>query len=215
MARKNQQREILVKEQKRKQRRTLLIALGAVLALVLIFLLVQRLNAFTPRSEFVQGKANAPVDVLGFSDYRCSHCADFAINQEPDFLSQYVETGKVRYTFINFPFMAADSMDAAVAATCAAEQDKFWQYQKELFSRYNQANAFLPANLESYAQSLGLDLDKFRTCLASEATLSYINKGMLYAGRLGVSGTPSFVVNGKLVYSNALVQTVEDALAGK
>ncbi len=112
MARKNQQREILVKEQKRKQRRTLLIALGAVLALALIFLLVQRLNAFTPRSEFVQGKANAPVDVLGFSDYRCSHCADFAINQEPDFLSQYVETGKVRYTFINFPFMAADSMDS-------------------------------------------------------------------------------------------------------
>ncbi len=91
-----------------------------------------------------------------------------------------------------------------MAATCAAEQDKFWQYQKELFSRYNQADAFLPANLESYAQSLGLDLDKFRTCLASEATLSYINKGMLYAGRLGVSGTPSFVVNGKLVYSNAL-----------
>lgn len=213
MTNKNLQRQAIVEEQKKKQTRTFLIVGGVIIALVLVFVLSKLLTAFTPRSEFSLGDPNAPVKVNVFSDFRCSHCAEFAENQEDQFIKDYVDTGKVYYTFINHPFLAADSMDAAVAASCAAQQGKFKEYSRELFSRYTEPNAFTAANLGAYAQTLGLDMEKFNACSADSATRSYINKGMLFGGKQGVTGTPSFLVNGKVVYSNALIQTVEAELA--
>lgn len=213
------QREKLREQRKQASKKktvTLLILLGA--AALAVFLLVMLPKWTLDKDQlymqdgFSIGDPNAPVKVEEFSDFRCSHCQNFALNYEADFIEKYVDTGKVYLTFHNYAFLAEDSADAAEATYCAAEQNAMWQYKKLLFTYSTYTGAFAEANLIDYAGQLDLDTDKFSACLQSDANLAKLDEIMSYANSLGIDSTPQFSVNGTIVYMDTLDETVDAAL---
>jgi protein-disulfide isomerase len=208
------QRELL-KEQREQQKKktaiTILMVIGVVaLALVLLYFIPRR-KADGPSV----GNPEAPVKVDQFSNFTCSHCQNFALEAESDFVKDYVDTGKVYLTYYNYQFQEDASSQAAEATHCAGEQNKFWEYKKLVFQNARFAGGFADESLSNYAKDLGLDLNQFEACLQSDRQLKVINDGRQYGQVLGVNATPTFAVNGKLFYSNELREAVEAALANR
>ncbi|MEL7645687.1 MAG: thioredoxin domain-containing protein [Anaerolineaceae bacterium] len=213
------QREKLREQRKQaahKKTTTLLIVLGAVALVIFVLVMLPRWtldnSPLTLQEGFSIGDPNAPVKVEEFSDFRCSHCQNFALNYEPDFIKKYVDTGLVYFTFHNYAFLSSDSRDAAEATYCAAEQNAMWQYKKLLFTYSTFSGAFTESNLIDYAKQLDLDTEKFSACLQSDANLAKLDEIKRYANSLGIDSTPQFSVNGTIVYMNALDETVDAAL---
>ena len=105
------------------------------------------------------GPSNAAVTILDFSDFGCSHCRDFALNQGRQLRAEYESTGKVRFEFKNFVLDWQSTSDPANAAECAADQGRFWDYHDTLFSQQGaSAQPFSRPALKQYAAQLGLDV---------------------------------------------------------
>lgn len=155
----------------------------------------------------VLGSADATVNVVEFSDYECPFCqAAEGVNQEfmdslkqndpsweapiPNVIEQYVNTGKVRLIFRNFP-VHSTSAQITLAAACAREQDKFWEYHQNLFEKYT---ALSDTDLKKYAADLNLDLNQFNQCLDSKKYQSEIDNDLADGRAFGVSGTPTFFI---------------------
>jgi len=155
----------------------------------------------------VLGNENATVYVIEFSDYECPYCqASEGTNQEvisrlkegdptweapiPNVIEQYVNTGKVKLVFRNFP-LHADSKEAALAAKCAQEQGKFWEYHQVLFKKYD---ALTSTDLKKYAVDLNLNLSQFNQCLGSDKYEKSVENDLKDGNALGVSGTPTFFI---------------------
>jgi len=117
---------------------------------------------------------------------------------EPTLLKDYVDTGKVTLVYKNSAFLGQESVWAAQASECAADQAKFWQYHDLLFARQNGENqgAFTEDKLIGFAQELELDMTKFEPCLKNDQTLARVQADTQEGQTAGVRGTPSFFVNG-------------------
>lgn len=163
------------------------------------------------------GDPNAPVKVEEYADFQCPACMRFATNFEPQIIQQYVTPGKVYYVFNSFSFIGQESVDAAQAAYCAMDQGKFWEYHDILFANQNGENIgdFTIPRLKAFAKTLGLDTNTFNTCLDSGAKKRKVDDDRTSGSGLGVNATPSFIVNGTLVHSDTLIQTIEEELAKK
>src|SRR5262249_17984609 len=113
------------------------------------------------------GQADAPVTLVEFSDYQCPYCRMFFSDTFPTLRREYIDTGKVRYVFRDYPLaqMHPQARKAAEAAHCAGEQGKYWEMHDLLFQ--NQQALALP-QLSEYARNLGLDGASFDACLQSE-----------------------------------------------
>ncbi len=147
------------------------------------------------------GNENAPVTIIEFSDFQCPYCGLFARNTQDQLIKEYVDTGKVRFGYSHFAFLGQESLDAAAASECAGEQGKFWEYHDLLFSSQNGENqgAFKKENLVSFASQVGIDKDKFVTCVDSGKYSSLVQSQTNFAGSNGLSSTPSFLVDGYLI----------------
>lgn len=142
------------------------------------------------------GPADAAVTIIEFSDYQCPYCAHFALETFPEIRRAYLDTGKVRYAARDLPLpFHAFAVPAAVAARCAGEQGKFWEYRDELFRNQSQLGRAPYAEL---AKPLGLDLAKFEACRASGQQQAAVKADAALARSHGISSTPSFVI-GRLV----------------
>ena len=144
------------------------------------------------------GQADAPVTIEIYSDFQCPYCkqADAILQQ---IAPQYFDTGKARLVYKNMPIIGPESQPAAEAALCAGDQDKFWMYANYLFARQGNENSgvFSRSNLKAFASSLGLDTGQFNTCLDSGKYTATVRQQAAEAQRLGVTGTPTFFINGK------------------
>jgi protein-disulfide isomerase len=213
-------REILrEKRNERKRRQTITfvaISLAAILLIALAVILPRILVSRTKYDNtdgFSVGDPNAPIKVQEFTDYLCSHCKQFALYYEEDFIRTYVESGDVYFTFVNFPFMHEDSFRGAEASYCAADQNRFYEYKDFLFNYAGYAGAFSDESLISYAATAGLDTDAFEECLLTGVYAeAYIND-LNYGQSVGIQGTPSFLVNGSIVSSADLIPLVESLIA--
>ena len=139
------------------------------------------------------GLRQAPVTITEFADFRCPYCktAQQTIKQ---IVRDYGDA--VRLVFRHMPLdVNSEAMTAAQAAVCAARQGFFWQYHDALFTAEDAA----PATLRKIASGLRLDLKEFDACLGSEAARAAVLTDLREARRLGITGTPTFVVNGRLV----------------
>ncbi len=147
------------------------------------------------------GDPNAPVTVYEYADYQCPACAYFVKQYKPRIEEDYVKTGKVRLVFKNFAFLGQESVWAAEAAYCAAEQGGFWAYHDKLFANQRGENrgAFGKPNLVRFARELGLKVEDFQLCLDSERYRQKVLDEKREGEAQGVSSTPSFIVNGQLV----------------
>jgi len=168
------------------------------------------------------GDPNAPVKVDVYSDFRCSACLYYVNNIEHDVIKNYVETGKVYYSFRNYLVIDGDgtgaSDRAANAAICASEQGRFWDYHATLYANQitESATLFTNERLVKMAENLKLDMTAFNACFDARKYESVIQADIADGRALQVSGTPSVVVNGTLLSNFQLItQSIDAALAGK
>jgi protein-disulfide isomerase len=139
------------------------------------------------------GSPDAPLVLVEFSDYQCPFCARFFSNTLPQIKKEYIETGKVKYVFKDFPLrFHKQAQKAAEAAHCAGEEGKYWELHDKLFE--NQSR-LAEKDLIDHAQKLGLNMEAFKSCLDDNRFAEGIKKDM-EAGKKGsgVTGTPSFLL---------------------
>ncbi len=186
------------------------------------------LIAITPRAFSARvdgrnlGDPNAPVKVVAYEDFRCSGCKYYSDNIEPEIIQNYVETGRVYYTYA--VYIIVDKLDytdasrrSANAALCAAAQKKFWEFHDTLYANQvtESAGLFTDARLARMAENVGLDLTAFDQCYQAKQYDSEIESSNNEAVSLGITGTPSVFVNGTLVKSYSdTIEAIDAALAG-
>ncbi len=163
------------------------------------------------------GDPNALVKVQEFADFQCPACKRFAQNYESQIIRDYVATGKVYYEFTPFSFIGQESIDGAEAAYCAMDQGKFWEYHDMLYANQTGENIgdFTIDRLKAFAEKLGLDKGAFDTCLETGKYQAKVTNDKTEGVSLGVNATPSFAVNGKVVYSDKLILSIQEALTAQ
>jgi predicted DsbA family dithiol-disulfide isomerase len=140
-----------------------------------------------------KGSDQAPVTIVEFADFECPYCARAAATMER-VLAAY--EGKVRLVFRHFPLsFHRKASKAAEAGACADEQGKFWALHDALF----ESRDLEPEALKQQAQRLGLNSAKFDSCLDSGRTADLVKRDMAAGQRAGVTGTPAFFINGRLL----------------
>jgi protein-disulfide isomerase len=143
------------------------------------------------------GDADAPVTIVEFSDFECPFCGAFFSDTYAQLKKDYIDTGKVRLVFRDYPLSFHPmAKPAAVAASCANEQGKFWAYHDTIFQNQSTLS---DANLKVWAGQVGLDVAAFTACVGSGTREAEIDADIAAGTSFGVSGTPSFFINGKLV----------------
>ena len=160
------------------------------------------------------GNPNASVVVEEFGDFQCVACYRFWQSSEQQLIENYVATGEVLLKFVPFSFIGEESFQAAEAAFCANEEGRFWDYHDMIYLNWNGENTgnFSDKRLVAFAASIGLDENSFRTCLNSNRFNSDVQQAIQYGRSLGVSATPTFNVNGQLVYSDELFSKIDELL---
>jgi len=148
----------------------------------------------------VKGDPNAPVTVIEFSDFQCPYCLSFYTNTLPALQENYINTGKIKLVYRDLPIdsLHPNARPAHIAAECADEQGKFWEYHDVLFENQGQWNGLSLADLRSqlnqYATSMGLNSASFDSCLSSPSMANEVNADLLQASQYGASGTPTFFI---------------------
>lgn len=144
------------------------------------------------------GSSTAPVTMVEFADFQCSFCRKFWADTLPKLKESYVKQGQVRIVYRHFAILGKFSEQAAMAAECAGEQEKFWEYHDRLFGNQG-ALAFTQSKLEQYARELRLTAINFKRCLKTERYRKKVEGETAVAASLGGRGTPTFFVNGRLM----------------
>ena len=140
----------------------------------------------------VLGNADAPLTLVEFTDYQCPFCKRFHDRSWPELKKAYVDTGKVRYVVRDMPLsFHAQALPAAIAARCAGEQGQFWKVHEVLF---NAQDTLSPAMIRSTALAAGVAAEPFDKCSADPATRKAVEADVAEAERIGVTGTPGFVL---------------------
>lgn len=211
------------------------IALGAVAVAGIAWLGVRTLGApdlpvraaaGTPDTSgftgYVIGAADAPIEVTEYADFQCPLCGDFDQVQWPDVKKRLVDTGKIRFRYRDFPLdpIHPETRIAAHAAACGDDQGKFWQMKHQIYARQTDW-AFHGARtafkvLGEAAANAGLDVDAWESCMEAGKFAARIEASHAEAIRLGVNGTPTFLIKGKLypaMNSDELVRVVDSLIA--
>jgi protein-disulfide isomerase len=176
-------------------------------------------SVFQVRPANRLGDPNAKVMIVEFADFQCPFCGRHHQLVQPTLLKDYVDTGKASFVYKHMAFLGNESVWAAVASECAADQGKFWQYHDYLFEHQNGENqgAFNKDKLIGFGKELGLDMTQFEPCVQNDATLSRVQADTEEGQKIGVTSTPTFFVNGKpivgLTSPDEFKQVIDQALA--
>jgi protein-disulfide isomerase len=146
-----------------------------------------------------KGDPNAPVTIVEFADYQCPGCGAFALSVKPQLELSYVQSGKAKFVFYDFPLLSIHphAFLAARAARCAEDQDRFWEYQDALFRNQPtwSARTEVVGDFIDYAEAMGLDTDSFEACLKSDRHADVVTANLELGEQLGISGTPTVMVS--------------------
>ena len=158
----------------------------------------------TSSSRTLGTNTNTP-EIVEFADFQCPYCRKFAIGAGRG-LETAIRQGKVRFTYKYYPFLGQESFDAAYAAECANRQGKFWEYADLLTLGWQGENAgsFTKDNLKKWALQTQIDPVAFNNCLDNQVTKATIDADITEGRNMGVRGTPTFYVNGKLYNTPSL-----------
>jgi len=144
----------------------------------------------------VKGSEQASVEIIEYSDFECSFCAKFWKQTLPQIEKDYIETGKARLVYRHFPLaFHSRAGPAALAAECAGEQGKFWEMHDKIYSE----GTLGEASYKKWAAGLGLDEGQFNSCFDSGKYNNKVQNDLLEGKSAGVTGTPTFFINGKKV----------------
>lgn len=148
----------------------------------------------------VRGDKNAPITIIEFSDYQCPFCARFYEQTLPLIIDEYIDEGKVNLVYRDFPIQSShpNAMPAAVAAECADDQEKYWEFHDKLFEQQKSWNSLdITSAIETFKQfasELDLTQSEFDSCLESGKHLEEVQNDLNDGRDYGVDGTPGFFV---------------------
>lgn len=149
---------------------------------------------------YSKGEEDAPVTIVEYSDFQCPFCGRFYTQTLPQIQEQYVETGKVRFVYKDFPLdsIHPQATPAALAARCAGEQSEeaFWGMHDLMFENQGSLSE---SSYNAWASQLGLDATQFSQCLTSQKYLNEVRADLQEGSNAGIRGTPGFLINGQLV----------------
>lgn len=178
-----------------------------VLAAVLFVVLKPKPAAASSTSDpvvgarFIFGPADAKVTVVEFANYLCVHCRDHSNDVLPQIKREYIDTGKIRYVFRDLPFVGQDMViRAGEGAACAADNKLYYEYQEVLFRSATQWANLTGDSLDNFltdlAGQVGMAPATFSSCLKSGSKRDGVLADQDAANKLGITGTPTFYVNG-------------------
>jgi len=151
-----------------------------------------------PEADFNRlGKPDAPVTVVEYADYMCSHCQEYTLDDEKAFIEQYIATGLVHYEYLSVALQVPNQTKPIEATYCAGDQGTFWPYRDLVYANIvGNPNALGDSYLTAYAKALDLDMSAFNSCLKT-GKYSTLNAENIDKGRAAeIPGTPAFIVNG-------------------
>lgn len=142
------------------------------------------------------GDVDAPLTLLEWGDYQCTHCYRFHQNTLSMLKEQYVDAGTLRIIFYDFPLNGEGSVLAAQASHCAADQELYWEYHDVLYDNWagEKTGWITPTSLYGFALDAGLDISRYNECMASERHLGYVQKSYTESQNIGIDVTPSFII---------------------
>jgi protein-disulfide isomerase len=195
-----------------------LIVLGAVLVVFAVIWPqirpIAEVVSVEPGTHFMpddntMGDPNAPIKIEEFADFQCPYCEQFHTGTEPLLRQYYIDTGKVLFVYRSMGNFVSDniarakgasarteSRDAALAAYCAGDQDKFWEMHAHLFANVigEDAGSFTDRRLKAIAETAGLDTTAFNSCYDSGKYLDRVQQDFEDGQAANVNGTPGFLV---------------------
>lgn len=142
-----------------------------------------------------QGKDDASIVVIEFSDFQCPFCKKYSEGTRRELVARYGSDVRMIFKHLPLTNIHPQAMAAAVAAQCARRQGKFWEVHERFFA---QPDALSVDALVGVGASLGLSND-YADCVANEETRSEVEQDMADAAKIGAQGTPFFLVNGKVL----------------
>lgn len=175
--------------------------------------LVQK-NTVDFRDQPYLGKENAPIQIIEFGDYKCPACKDFTINLFPIIFKEYIQTGKVKFIFMNYSFISKDSFRSAkFAETVFSElgNERFWKFHDLLYnkqpddSKYENKDFFTENFLKNTLKEISSkeDVEKVMKSFKEKKDNYLWEKDMSYVKKLGIHETPTLLINGVKIRINS------------
>jgi len=148
----------------------------------------------------MKGDPDAPLTIIEFSDFQCPFCSRFYEQTLSQIEEKYIDTGKVNFVYRDLPLdsLHPNARPAHIAAECADEKGKFWEYHDVLFEKQSEWSSLPSADLQitltKYATDMGLQSTEFETCLNSQEIADEVNNDTLDAAKYAATGTPTFFI---------------------
>jgi protein-disulfide isomerase len=155
-----------------------------------------------------QGKSDAPLTLIEFTDYQCLFCRRHTTITLPQIVKEYVDTGKIKYVLRDFPLKQIHPNAAKLSESvlCAGDQGKAWAMHDHIF---NEKKSPDPNNLSKNFKAFGFDAKAFESCMKSEKYAEVVNTSIDEAGKLGISGTPGFFLGKTDVSDSGKIMATE------
>ena len=159
--------------------------------------------------DFVIGKEDAPITIIEYASLSCSHCADFHVNTLETLKKEYIDTGKVRMVFRDYPFNYPALLGSMVLR-CIPENYRY-DYMNALFKLQtdwvNKKNKKTIQELYKIMQSGGMTKEEYDACIYNTELENEILEGVMEAqNQFNIKSTPSFIINGKLIEGNKSIK---------
>ncbi|MFF8833734.1 DsbA family protein [Streptomyces sp. NPDC015131] len=165
------------------------------------------------KDPLAAGRADAPVVLIEYADFKCGYCGKFARETEPELMRKYVEDGTLRIEWRNFPIFGEESERAARGAWAAGRQGRFWEFHRAAYAEGAKEKGFGKDRVLALAREAGVaDLDRFARDLDGDAARQAVAKDQEQAYSLGATSTPSFLVNGRPIAGAQPMETFTTAI---
>ena len=150
------------------------------------------------------GSGDSKVTIVEFSDFQCPFCRIFWRDTFPQLKKEYIDTGKAKFVYRDFPLEFHPSAAvSANAAECAGDQGKFWEYHDKVFGEQEKLGegtiSYAIKDIKKWAGEIGLDSDEFNQCLNAEKYKEEVEKDYNDGVKYGVTGTPTLFINGRKI----------------
>ncbi|MFB7542958.1 DsbA family protein [Streptomyces zaomyceticus] len=163
--------------------------------------------------KLAAGRADAPVVLIEYADFKCGYCGKFARDTEPVLMKKYVENGTLRIEWRNFPIFGEESEAVARASWAAGQQGRFWQFHKAAYAEGAKEKGFGKDRLAALAAEAGVpDAARFAKDTDGTAAREAVRADQEQGYSLGATSTPSFLVNGRPIAGAQPLETFTEAI---
>ena len=178
------------------------ITLGLIVGMVLVFNGNYKDDILLTESKLINGGSpilgdpSAPITILEWGDYQCTFCYRFHETTLETIKEEFIETGKVKLVFKDFPLNGPDSVLAAEASFCAEDQGKYWDFHNIVYQNWagERTGWITRVSLDDFARIIGLDVLEFNNCIDAHKYGDKINHLYDFGKEIGIDATPSFLV---------------------